>query len=54
VLPSLHAVPAPARSARHLAASDHDEAARWSAIYARYRKAFTDRKTLIALGLWSP
>jgi hypothetical protein len=31
---------------------DHDEAARWAAIYARYRKAFTDRKTLIALALW--
>ena len=35
-------------------AGDHDEAARWAAIYARYRKAFTDRKTLIALTLWSP
>jgi hypothetical protein len=33
---------------------DHDEAARWAAIYARYRKAFTDRKTLVALGLWGP
>ncbi|HEX7700262.1 MAG TPA: hypothetical protein VF403_06070, partial [Kofleriaceae bacterium] len=34
-------------------AGDHDEAARWATIYARYRKAITDRKTLIALALWS-
>jgi hypothetical protein len=34
-------------------AGDHDEAARWAVIYARYRKAFTDRKTLIALALWA-
>jgi hypothetical protein len=32
---------------------DHDEAARWAAIYARYRKAVSDRKTLIALALWA-
>jgi hypothetical protein len=32
---------------------EHDEAARWAAIYARYRKALTDRKSLIALALWN-
>jgi hypothetical protein len=32
---------------------DHEEAARWAAIYARYRKTLTDRKSLIALALWN-
>ena len=33
-------------------AGEKPEAARWAAIYARYRKALTDRTTLIALSLW--
>ena len=32
---------------------DHEEAARWAAIYARYRKTLTDRRSLVALTLWN-